>query len=149
MRQQPVTFARVAVTAATTLVLTAGAVVTGWASFPDLTASASCQVSPVAPVKTGGTGSDITFGFTATCDAVPPSALAVSVKLWRYDSDRGKDYQLGDTARAQVTATTGNGSWSASCSSADRVYDFHVEVIWSVHQSPASIHNSGIVPMQC
>lgn len=109
-----------------------------------------CFVHAIEPYKaTAASIGAISFGFTIHCTG-RPSWRTVTTKLWRFDLHDGRYYvhsERDDTSTEPDLETL----YSASCTDAGILYQFHTEVVvngfhgnWDHHSD-----NSDVVPLLC
>ncbi|WP_406268081.1 hypothetical protein OH799_23630 [Nocardia sp. NBC_00881] len=87
-----------------------------------------CFPHAIEPYKTGHNSiASINFGFKIHCVG-RPTLRSVTTKLWRYDASDGERYvhsERNDSSTDPDVETL----YSASCSSAGILYQFHTQVI--------------------
>ncbi|MEV2218528.1 hypothetical protein AB0E01_01450 [Nocardia vinacea] len=98
--------------------------VTGTASADNIV----CFIHAIEPWKTGHNSiAPINFGFKVHCTG-KPALRNVTTKLWRYDPTDGKHY-VHSERNDNTTDPDVETLYSASCSSAGILYQFHTEAI--------------------
>jgi hypothetical protein len=85
-----------------------------------------CFISAIPPYKTGaGSIASINFGFKVHCTG-RPSLRSVNTRLYRYDSADGK-YYVHSERNDDTTDPDVETLYSASCSAAGILYQFHTK----------------------